>query len=212
LGQPLWKGSEWQRRSGADSRVNIGWMNSMQDQVIALADFAARNDLEIGSADHEYTTYFDSHPDRAAEMRDRIGAELFSPIGHWAFLSLSGKQGPFHFPAMSGWRAATRRGRVITDELPGLPTEVVTMATPWAYTVTFPWRPVDVLPAGTPAWLRCRVHVDGGAIGVSLQTPDGTAFVDTQVVSSSDRAVDAILRVPDVSERGRLVIHTWDAP
>jgi hypothetical protein len=212
LGQPLWKGSEWQRRSGADSRVNIGWMNSMQDQVIALADFAARNDLEIGSADHEYTTYFDSHPDRAAEMRDRIGAELFSPIGHWAFLSLSGKQGPFHFPAMSGWRAATRRGRVITDELPGLPTEVVTMATPWAYTVTFPWRPVDALPAGTPAWLRCRVHVDGGAIGVSLQTPDGTAFVDTQVVSSSDRAVDAILRVPDVSERGRLVIHTWDAP
>jgi hypothetical protein len=187
-------------------------MNSMQDQVIALADFAARNDLEIGSADHEYTTYFDSHPDRAAEMRDRIGAELFSPIGHWAFLSLSGKQGPFHFPAMSGWRAATRRGRVITDELPGLPTEVVTMATPWAYTVTFPWRPVDALPAGTPAWLRCRVHVDGGAIGVSLQTPDGTAFVDTQVVSSSDRAVDAILRVPDVSERGRLVIHTWDAP
>lgn len=212
VGQPLWKGSEWQERSGAESRVNIGWMNSMQDQVIALADFSARNDLEIGSADHEYRTFFDSHPECAAEMRQQVGDELFSPIGHWAFLSLSGKQGPFHFPATSGWRAAKRQCRVITDELPRLPTVVVTDATPWAYTVTFPWRPAETLPAGTPAWLRCRVHVDGGAIGVSLQTPDGTAFVDTQVVSSSDRALDAILRVPDVAERGRLVIHTWDAP
>ena len=85
-GQPLWKGSAWQKRTGAwESRVNIGWMNSMQDQVIALADFAARNDLEIGSADHEYARFFGAHPDHAEEMDRLLGREFFSsrPTGHF---------------------------------------------------------------------------------------------------------------------------------
>ena len=60
-GQPLWKGAAWQERTGAwGASVNIGWMHSIQDQVIAIADFAARNDLEIGSADHELARFFAS--------------------------------------------------------------------------------------------------------------------------------------------------------
>jgi hypothetical protein len=49
-GHPLWKGNKWQQADAGASRVNIGWMNSVEDQVIALADFSARNDVEIGSA------------------------------------------------------------------------------------------------------------------------------------------------------------------
>jgi hypothetical protein len=62
----------------------------------------------------------------------------------------------------------------------------------------------------TPAWIRCRLRVDGGAIGVSLLTADESAFTQSQVVSPGDGEV--LLAVPDVGRRGRLVIHTWDAP
>lgn len=96
---PIWKGSRWQEASGEwDSRINIGWMNSIQDQVIALADFAARNDIRIGSADEAYHRFFDGQEGRQAEMAAALGPEFFSLAAHWAFMSLTGKAGPFHFP------------------------------------------------------------------------------------------------------------------
>lgn len=98
-GNPLWKGSLWQERTKQwNSRVNIGWMNSIQNQVIALADFLSRNDLELGSSDREYHAFFARYPERKQEMVDLIGQDMFSPIGDWAFLTLNGRQGPFYFP------------------------------------------------------------------------------------------------------------------
>ena len=183
-GYPLWKGSAWQSRIGAwDSRVNIGWMNSIQDQVVALADFSARNDLEIGSADHEYAQFFGAHPEHGAEMRQLLGDEFFALIGHWAFLSLSGKAGPFHFPGQSGWRTAKNRSEIVAGELPRGRT-ITTAATAWAYAATSEWRPVASPPADAPAWIRCRLRVEGGAVGVSLLNADGSAFVQSQVASS----------------------------
>jgi hypothetical protein len=209
-GQPLWKGSDWQQRTGTwDSRVNIGWMNSIQDQVIALADFTARNDLEIGSADHEYSGYFAGHPERADEMRRTIGDEFFSVIGHWAFLSLSGKAGPFHFPSVAG-RNFTGGCGVTLEPACRLPASFTTAATPWSYARTFDWRPVSAPPAHTQAWIRCRVHVEGGAIGISMLTPDGNAFVESRIVTSTPRAEAVLLSAGDLTQRGRVVIHTWD--
>jgi SAM-dependent methyltransferase len=211
-GQPLWKGSSWQQRTGLwNSRVNIGWMNSIQDQIIALADFSARNDVEIGSADHEYAQFFAANPAHAVEMRHRLGDELFSTVAHWAFLSLAEKTGPFHFPGLSGWRAATNRCDIVTDTLPRRPATITTDAVPWAYASTSEWRPSTNPPANVQAWIQCRVRVHGGPIGVSLETPDGRAFVQSQVASSSDQA-NVLLSVPDLAQRGRLVIHTWDMP
>src|SRR6185295_418704 len=67
--QPIWKGSTWNAGGGPSAaRVNIGWMNSLQDQVVAIADFAWRNDLEIGSADHAYAQFFAADRAAAAEM------------------------------------------------------------------------------------------------------------------------------------------------
>jgi len=211
-GQPLWKGSGWQQRTGSwDSRVNIGWMNSIQDQVIALADFSARNDLEIESADHEYAECFAANPAYERELRQLLGDEFFSPIGHWAFFSLSGKAGPFHFPAIGGWRAATQRCPVVADQLPRGAAPIVTDPVAWAYASTSAWHPTTIPPADVQSWIRCRVRVHGGAIGVSLLTPDGSAFVQSQVVSSAS-ASNVVLAVPNPRERGRLVIHTWDHP
>jgi len=211
-GHPLWKGSRWQQKTGAwDSRVNIGWMNSIQDQVIALADFSARNDLEIESADRDYTEFFAAHPAYANEMRQQLGEEFFSVIGHWASLSLTGKAGPFHFPGITGWRAASSRCDIVADELPRGAAEIVTAAVPWAYASTSEWRPRGSPPLNVQSWIRCRLRVQGGPIGVSLLTPDGRAFVQSQVASSTS-PVDVLLAVPDLTRRGRLVIHTWDSP
>jgi hypothetical protein len=211
-GHPLWKGSGSSGQAGAShSRVNIGWMNSIQDQVVALADFSARNDLEIGSADHEYARFFGTHPEHAAEMRQLLGDEFFSRIGSWAFLSLTGKAGPFHYPGPSGWRAAANRCDIVTDAVPGPPATITTGAVPWAYASTFAWRPSANPPPNVQAWIRCRLRVEGGPIGVSLLTVDEGAFVHSQVVSPTDRA-DVMLAVPDLARRGRLVIHTWDTP
>jgi hypothetical protein len=44
-----------------------------------------------------------------------------------------------------------------------------------------------------------------------LLTPDGSTFVQSQVVSST-APVDVLLAVPDLARRGSLVIHTWDRP
>lgn len=211
-GQPLWKGSEWQERTGRwDSRVNIGWMNSRQNQVIALADFGARNDLEIESADHEYARLFGAHDGWASEMRRLLGSDLFSLEAGWAFLSLNGKEGPFHYPAVSGGRAATNRGGIVAD-LPSLPATIATGATPWAYAARVPWRAAAEPPANVNTWVRCRLRVEGGPIGVSLLSADEGTFVGSQVVSQTAEPVDVLLLVPDLARHGPLVIHTWDAP
>jgi hypothetical protein len=211
-GHPLWKGAKQHATTGvADSRVNIGWMNSREDQIVALADFASRNDVEIGSADHEYATFFDEDAGRADEMRRLLGDEFFSTRGRWAFLTLSGKEGPFHAPAVSGWRTAANRSAVVSDELPRLPATIATTPVPWAYALTFAWRPVNDSPPAVPAWIRCRLQATGGPVGLSLLTADERAFVDSQVVSSPV-VETVVLSVPDVKAAGRLVIHTWDAP
>ena len=89
-GQPLWKGSTWDTGTGKSSaRVNIGWMSSLQDQVIAVADFALRNDL---GSDPPITCaqFFAAHP-RPAKKCSAPGRLLFSLSAHWAFLSLAEK-------------------------------------------------------------------------------------------------------------------------
>jgi hypothetical protein len=210
---PLWKGSSWQQRTGSwNSRLNIGWMNSIQDQVIALADFSARNDVEIGSSDHEYAQFFAANPAHAVEMRQRLGDEFFSQVGHWAFLSLTEETGPFHFPSLAGWRAAVNRCDIVVDDWARHLGAIETRAVPWAYASTIAWRPAAEPPAGVPSWIRCRVRVESGVAGVSLLAQDERSFVDSQVVSVSPGRQDVLLRAPAASERGRLVIHTWDAP
>jgi len=210
---PLWKGLTWQKQARRwDSRVNIGWMNSIQDQVIALADFSARNDVAIGSADHEFHEFFSAHPAYADEMRQLLGDDVFSAPADWAFLSLTGKSGPFHFPAVTSRRAFAQRSDIVTDQLLRLPATIVTEPKPWMYASKLTWRPASTLPSDVQAFIRCRVQVEGGAIGVGLLSLDEKEFVETQVVSSAAEPVNVMLPVADLARRGPLVIYTWAAP
>jgi hypothetical protein len=212
-GEPLWKGSTWQQRTRRwGARVNIDWMHAMQDQIVAIADFSVRNDLEIHSADHEYTQFFDAHVELADVMRACIGDEFFSKIGQWAFFSLTGKVGPFHFPAVAGRRAFAHHGAVAVDELQKLPAIVVTTAEPWAYASAWRWRPAAEVTPGADAWLRMRLQINAGSIGVGLLDRNGVDFAVRRALSPGCQPVDVMLPVDDPSNPGRLVVQTWAAP
>lgn len=215
-GQPVWKGSRAQAASGSsNSRVNIGWMNSRQDQVIAVADFAVRNDIEIGSADHEYAQLFSGRPDAAAEMRQVVGDRFFSVSAHWAFLSLAGKTPPFHFPAVP----FQHRGDVLVQDIhPAprwfhrarpLPRVVETAPIRWHYAAVMRCRPTATVPAR--GWsFRLRVSVEGAPVGIGLLSADRSTFVEYRRVEPGPETV--ILPVRDPSAVGPIVVHTWDIP
>jgi hypothetical protein len=218
-GEPLWKGSTWEKGTGPSRTfVNIGWMTSLQDQIIAITDFALRNDLVIGSADHEYAQFFARHPDRGAEMRRTLGDELFSTSAHWAFFSLAGKAPPFHFPAVQRrfrhrcdvrlrdvhpkprWYARQRR----------LPRTITTSATKWEYAWVAAWQATESPAADVDQALRLRVAVDDAPIGIGVLNEDRSAFLDSHRVLPAETQQTVYLTVPAASVAGPLVVHTWD--
>jgi hypothetical protein len=212
-GQPIWKGSEWQQRTGCSgARVNIGWMHAIQDQIVAIADFSARNDVDLESADHEYTRFFGAHSDLAAEMRASIGDEFFSTTAQWAFFSLSGRVGPFYFPAVKGRRAFANRGAIVLDQGLRLPASVTTAAQPWAFASAWRWRPTVDPPEGADAWLRVRLRIAEASIGLGLLGQNGADFTVRRALSPARQPIDVLLPVADLSSPGQLVIHTWAAP
>ena len=219
-GQPLWKGSTWDKGTGpSPARVNIGWMNSLQDQVVAIADFAARNDLEVGSADHAYAEYFGGRPQHAAEMVRLLGDEFFSVAAHYAFVSLAGSQGPFHYPAVQR-RFHHQCDAAIRDVHPkrwwrrstALPRRVETNPVKWEYAAVMDCRPRAEIPAGASPSLLLRLQVVGAPAGVGLLNADGSAFVESRRILPAIESVKVFLPVADASAAIRLVVHTWDIP
>jgi hypothetical protein len=222
-GQPIWKGSTWDKGNGRSlARVNIGWMNSLQDQVIALADFAARNDLDIGSADHEYSTYFRVHPERATEMADLLGDEFFSLSAHFAFLSLAGRQPPFHYPAVQR-RFRHRSDVAIRDVYPErrwwqqampLPRTFLTKPVKWEYAAVMDCLPRETIPAGASPSLRLRLQVTGAPAGVGLLNADRSAFAESERILPGIESAIVFLPVAATATAtaSQLVVHTWDLP
>jgi hypothetical protein len=201
------------------ARVNIGWMNSLQDQVVAVADFAARNDLEIGSADHEYAEYFGSRPQDAAEMIRLLGNEFFSVSAHYAFLSLAGKRGPFHYPGVQRrFRhqcAAEIRGVHPKHWWPrstALPRTINTTAVIWNYAAVMNCRPREPIAAMASPSLRVRLQVLDAAAGVGLLSADGSVFVESRRIVPGIESQSVFLPVADPRAPSQFVVHTWDVP
>jgi len=212
-GQPLWKGAAWQERTGTwGASVNIGWMHSIQDQVIAIADFAARNDLDICSADHELACFFASLPDCADELRRTIGEQFYSPVAKWAFWSLHEKRGPFHFPTPASRQPFNRETRLPLQPTQPLPITITTEARPWQYAMALDWKPSPDIPAESAAWLRIRLAVDGGTIGVGLVAENGRDFSVRRAVAPRPRASTVLLPIMNVSCPERIIVQTWAMP
>ncbi len=219
-GQPLWKGSTWDNGAGVSaSRVNIGWMNSLQDQVVAIADFAARNDIEIGSADHEYAQFFGARPAAAEEMKARLGDTFFSPSAHWAFFTLMGRPAPIHFPAVA--RRFRHRSDVrLCDVHPRrwfgrarpLPRTITTSTVPWEYAAVISVLPVSQVPFDAQRSLRVRVQVDEAPVGIGLLNADGSAFLQSRQLMPKLDPETIWLAIDDPAQAGALVVHAWDEP
>ena len=218
--QPIWKGSTWDNGfARSRNRVNIGWMNSLQDQVVAIADFAARNDLEVGSADHEYATFFEACPAYADEMRTLLGDRFFSTGAHWAFLSLSGKEPPFHFPAVQQ-RFRHQCGVRLRDIHPPrwfgrstpLPRTMDTAPVKWQYSAVIGWRPAGKIPEKAAQSLCVRVQVVGAPAGVGILSADRSVFVASQRILPALGTQTVFLSIADPANAGPLVVHTWDEP
>jgi len=219
-GQPLWKGSTWDKGTGrSTNRVNIGWMTSLQDQVIAIADFATRNEIEIGSADHEYACFFTGHPGSADEMRRVLGDRFFSPSAHWAFFSLTGKEPPFHFPAVQR-RFRNRSDVEIRDLHPKrwfgasrrLPRVIETSAVPWAYASVIAVRTRREPPVGVQRSLKLRVQVEEAPVGIGLLSADRSTFLQSRRLLPEIDPQTVWLAIDDPAISGPLVVHTWDEP
>ena len=196
------------------SRVNIGWMNSLQDQVIALADFAARNDIEIGSADHEYA----GSSRRIPSMRRRDAIECsatnsFPSSATGRSSRSTGSSRRFIFPRCSGGRAAVNRCDIVTDRsgCRALPATIATQATGWAYALVMAWRPA----ADRPPDVRLDpVPAAGGRAARWARTAERrrTASSSRGACLRPGPAGECPVGGADVAQRGRLVVHTWDAP
>ena len=218
--QPIWKGSTWDNGTGpSPNRVNIGWMNSQQDQVIAIADFAARNDIEIGSADHEYAQFFSAHPSYADEMRRTLGDRFFSLEAHWAFLSLFGRQPPFWFPGIQ--RRFKHQSRVALRDIhpprwfrrtTPLPRTVETTPVNWAYSAVIGWQPLEAIPEGAKRSVVVRLQVVGAPAGIGILNADRSAFVESRRILPALGSQTVFLSVADPANAGPLVVHTWDTP
>ena len=218
--QPLWKGSTWDNGTGrSPNRVNIGWMNSQQDQVVAIADFATRNDLDVGSADHEYSRFFDAYPRCADEMREMLGDRFFSTVAHWAFVSLSGRERPFCFPAVQR-RLRHQCGVALRDIYPPrwfrrstpLPRTIETTPVKWDYSAVMGWRPRGEIPDNTPQSLCVRLQVVGAPAGIGILNVDRSAFLESRRILPALGSQTVFLSLADPSSCGPLVVHAWDVP
>ncbi len=217
---PFWKGPDWQQRTGIwNARTNIGWMSSIQNQIIALADFATRNDLEIGSADHEFWQFFEAEPRREHDMRQLLGDEFFSRDADWAFLSLNGRQGPFFFPA-NVVRPVTqvcvdvpiRQIDPVEAAPPRLPIRLRTAPQPSRYAAVIYWTlPADP-PPGAPVWLRLRIHVQDGLVGVGLLNKSGSVFLEKRLAAPTDGPEPLYLPLGSLADIGGVVVYTWAQP
>jgi hypothetical protein len=186
---------------------------------VAIADFAARNDLEIGSADHQYASYFDLHPVRAAEMTELLGDEFFSVAGHYACLSLAGRGGPFYYPAVQRrfrhqCEAALRQIHPKRWWPPStsLPKTLDTSPVKWDYAAVMECHPAETIPAGGSTSLRLRLKVVGAPVGVGLLNADRSAFAESRRILPGIEPALAFLPVADTSAVTQLVVHTWDLP
>ena len=101
-------------------------------------------------------------------------------------------------------------GRAVGSGLVGSPgNDFVRFRTPerpWAYGAVFPVMEQDFIG---PIWIRVRVDVQGGPLGVGILAPDGRASLDRTVLSVSGYGT-ADLLLPKPQAIGSLIFQSWD--
>ena len=125
----IWKGYPGDQSDGA--WIIVDSMASMFEEVIALNDFAQRNNFKIHSVEHEVRQKIFNYKIRRQKLKTLLGSEMTSPTSgfHWFSLNELPKKQSIFFPSFrhSGKMPALPR-KIITQPLPGQP--LVSIVTP----------------------------------------------------------------------------------
>jgi hypothetical protein len=98
-GAELWQGQKWVYATNHhESRLYLGWIDTIVDQSIAIVDFLTRNKGELQSADHSFHQEIGQNPEMIRDMEAEFSKEDWSMIGHWAYFSLNYLPKPYTFP------------------------------------------------------------------------------------------------------------------
>jgi hypothetical protein len=88
----------------------------------------------------------------------------------------------------------------------GLPSRIVTPPQPWAYGLQIPLTVQDLQG---PLWIRIRIKVSSGPVGVGILNHEGSEFLSRIPVSAGGETA-VMLGVPKIQQIGDLVIQSWE--
>jgi hypothetical protein len=97
-GRPFWRGQDEGWR-GDTSRLYLGWIDTVVEQVIPAIDFATRNHIELGSADHRVKLDICDDPALLRTLRAAYPDGMFDAVNHWAFFTLNDAEPPYTYPS-----------------------------------------------------------------------------------------------------------------
>ena len=151
---------------------------------------------------------------------DLLGDEFFSLSAHFAFLSLAGRQPPFHYPAVQ--RRFRHRSQVAIRDVhpkprwwqhaPPWPRTFLTKPVKWDYAAVMDCLPRETIPARASPSLRLRLQVSGAPAGVGLLNADRSAFTESERILPGIESTTVFLPVATTTAASQLVVHTWDVP
>jgi hypothetical protein len=91
-GHGLWRGTGDEPHI---KRLKIGFLDSAEEQLISIVDFATRNGIPLHTSEESFHTELSEQ--QAADLSAIFG-EMYSPLGQWLYFSLSEASRPLTFP------------------------------------------------------------------------------------------------------------------
>ncbi|HMK78767.1 MAG TPA: hypothetical protein VK438_03920 [Xanthobacteraceae bacterium] len=211
-GKRSWRGmADWYDNSDTTNCLNIGWCNTLMDQILPILDFCFRNEIELRSADFTI---------RKSPWWNNVAATLaIAPddLFNMAYFSLEGtsaREFPPLRPAAANdglppsrplaYRTVAENRAVVTPLTLGA-VKVALPTTPWTYVARL--VPEQPLPSGAGI-LTVRMKVASGTAAVGVLNKDGSDFIARRVVRATPEPVEVPLKLAEWQAAGSIVLQT----
>ena len=209
-GKRFWRGmDDWYRNSARTNYLNIGWCNTLVDQILPILDFCYRNQIELGSAD------YDIHGlDAWESIATDLGVSA-SSLFQMAYFCLEGTKAR-EFPAIVPnepelsacqslkFQTVPENDAKITELLSG-EVQITLPRTPWTYVARL--APSVPLP-GQAGVMVVGIRVVSGSAAVGVLKQDGSDFLTRKMIHAGPEPVDVHLKLADWRLAGPLLVET----